>query len=560
MRITLLDTTKSVTLFGEVLSSTNPTITVDKVALLNTARLHGADLSSDLTDLKIHFQHGLIQVVDGTMNVGTYDDLVRILSDGVLEAPVSVADVTALKALAANSLLDGSLVYVQSLKAHWVLQKASALAADDITIATATGGGRWHRVSAPATAWQTQATWYISAGTGNDENAGSGTGTAIKTFAEWRRRVGSEPKVSMDLTIVTLGATDFLDFDLRLADGLTFTVQGVTTQADTGTLTAVTAKDPSLNQPWVITDATQDWAPHVGKLIHFTASDSWGWIVKDLGANQARVSQPILVGATHFEQCTAYTIVGNEAYEILDVPTVNVGAGYSIAHELKFNNPQVVTFKKLNIQGKSNSIASSTGRIRYTRCYAANMYFYGNSSFEGVFFDSSTVDSNLNNTVYIGGCAIKTYLLTSGAISFARVGSIGQAGFISANFPGYLSISTDVGVFDSSSSAFSVSAVKIMATSAGSRLYGSGNGAYGVVLQDGARMQCNDFLTKCFVTGTSGNFKLGATAIANHMPNILASAGAVLPAAAPCTTWAQVAAAPFSGSVTNYNTLEVMSA
>lgn len=75
---------KNVTLLGQRLSAANPTIEVSKTALLNVTRRDGRDRSSDVTDIEILFQKGLIQVEDGTQVVSSYEELLQIIDNGYI--------------------------------------------------------------------------------------------------------------------------------------------------------------------------------------------------------------------------------------------------------------------------------------------------------------------------------------------------------------------------------------------------------------------------------------------------------------------------------------------
>src|SRR5215472_1530422 len=84
----------------------------------------------------------------------------------------SVANVAALSALSTASLSPGALAYVQSVGAYWSLHPADTTTpADGITVANASGGGRWFRaLTGIAQSAQLQAAWFVSQVSGNDEN------------------------------------------------------------------------------------------------------------------------------------------------------------------------------------------------------------------------------------------------------------------------------------------------------------------------------------------------------------------------------------------------------
>ena len=146
----------------------------------------------------------------------------------------------------------------------------------------------------------TQSTWYVDSVNGNDANTGATAGTALKTLAELTRRFQAR-LLAQDTTINLSGTfTNFLSLRCSITQGKTLTVQGTMTQASAGSITAAfVAYAPATNVDAKLTDATQTWATQVDRRIRMTsgaAADSIAWVLKDLGANVARVSQFVLRG------------------------------------------------------------------------------------------------------------------------------------------------------------------------------------------------------------------------------------------------------------------------
>lgn len=90
MLVTLLDSTKRVTLFGQVLEAPRTTIEVNKVAMLNASRVDGRDRSSYAKDVVALFRAGLIRVDDGGRQITTLAELTQLLEDGELDNPNAV--------------------------------------------------------------------------------------------------------------------------------------------------------------------------------------------------------------------------------------------------------------------------------------------------------------------------------------------------------------------------------------------------------------------------------------------------------------------------------------
>lgn len=91
-----------------------------------------------------------------------------------------------------NSLEEGDVVYVESVRDYWKWLPASTITSDDITYCAPTvvgvGAGRFERLMWSSPDWNQQTEWHI-ASTGNDENSGL-AGFPLLTTAERRRRWG----------------------------------------------------------------------------------------------------------------------------------------------------------------------------------------------------------------------------------------------------------------------------------------------------------------------------------------------------------------------------------
>jgi hypothetical protein len=158
-----------------------------------------------------------------------------------------------------------------------------------------------------------QPVWYINALTGNDSHSGATPAKALKTWAEYSKRLGCcavlvgaantdpPPVFSHTQTVVNLltdlPASDPIDFDITLQNKGLLAIIGTPKTVYTGVLTAVTPLNRGANQAWEITDASiGSWAPYVGKKIRITAGPNAGlcmYVAKDLGGTSARISAPL---------------------------------------------------------------------------------------------------------------------------------------------------------------------------------------------------------------------------------------------------------------------------
>jgi hypothetical protein len=167
----------------------------------------------------------------------------------------SVANVTALQALSVTGFQDGYLVYVQSFLDYFEYRSStSGLTADSITISTTSAGGttRFVRKCLSNIGWQIQSAWFINGSTGNDENNGTASGTPLKTWAEFLRRIGNPIRI-LQATTVTIQAnppTDTLSLSAASNNGTSgpvLTIVGTPSTVATVTLTSATAPVPSTN-------------------------------------------------------------------------------------------------------------------------------------------------------------------------------------------------------------------------------------------------------------------------------------------------------------------------
>jgi len=183
----------------------------------------------------------------------------------------------------------------------------------------------------------TQASWVIDPAAGDDSNAGSTLGTAIKTHAELMRRLENQT-VNQQTTVTIAG--DMPTTDPVLVAGFTigdlgsFRYVGTATSAQTGTVTALTNQDSATNQPAEITDTalSSDWGALglVGKRVRTTSGTNAGaiaWVAKDLTGKAARVSSWSVADGSVFPVAASFGNVDvdtTDAYVVEDLPLVPI--------------------------------------------------------------------------------------------------------------------------------------------------------------------------------------------------------------------------------------------
>jgi len=184
-----------------------------------------------------------------------------------------------------------------------------------------------------------QTEWHINALTGSNRNSGLTAATAIRTWAELRRRLGHGPITHQTVVNIDSDLTEniIIDFELEVGLAAGLIVQGQRTVLRSGTLTNVTPYDAPTNVVGSLGDAALpgSWTAEglVGKLMVLTGrpvSDPLigpptGFIAKDLGVvlgvQTARFS-PTLDIVTFAGNTPTDPLVG-DAYSVVDLTKIH---------------------------------------------------------------------------------------------------------------------------------------------------------------------------------------------------------------------------------------------
>jgi hypothetical protein len=269
----------------------------------------------------------------------------------------TTAVVSNISRLAAMRGRDGMSVYVSSVECPWqYVSQGGGFTVDHITVEDTADGGttRWMRVlSYQSPVWTTGVLFHYVDGTnGDDENQGiystpQMAPAALKTWAEWIRRVGYVWHIFADQT-VTCGATwptDTLpltiDFHLPTAGVcpiVTFNPPAYT-QFSAGSLTAVIVRDNATNTPYDVADGVVVTTGDVQHRMRITAGPRAGsiaWVAKSTGAGQRRTSEWVvyaggIVNPVVPQIGDQYVIEGAPSAIVLDHVIVQEGASTPFA-------------------------------------------------------------------------------------------------------------------------------------------------------------------------------------------------------------------------------------
>jgi len=279
-----------------------------------------------------------------------------------------------------------------------------------------------------------QATWYIDPTAGSDAGAGDSAAAALRTWAEFVRRVGVAPYIKSRVDVYLLGNIPVADpvflRPIVQGSGMLF-IHGTKTLVTAGVLTAVTARVVATNTPLSGADTTTPtvWAAHVGRLVEITASGTparvgaaW-WVAKDLGANTARfstaVTQVVETGtAPSSTEVTpgvgdVFAVYTLSKIGILDILATHGTSLVTLTSRVIVEYANVVDDTAALKQSQLGATTYSTTRVSASRCLFSYRMFATNVSLQNCWYDTaaiavfgnSTSASNGSAIMAAGGCA-----------------------------------------------------------------------------------------------------------------------------------------------------------
>ena len=354
----------------------------------------------------------------------------------------SYANVTAglqlVSAAFLTSLNNGDKVYVTCFRDSFTWYTGRVDVADGITIVNPTVNvglsGRFIRDGVPCPTWASQGTWYINATTGNDEDFGVSSGTALKTDAERQRRWGAGFTPSSAITVnylTDLPITDIVSFDVTL-NGYPLTIAGATTDIKNSTFASVTVYNRGAQTPDSITSAVAFDGTELNANAYIfdntgTNTAAIAWPLKFTGGS-LRITRP---GKAVFQPVLNFSdnpFTNGDAYILRKVPQVYAGQ-WVFNSKGSGNGANVyVQIRDIAINGgavggaqSSGSINAETARVCLGRCAIANMWLAGEQALgltNCLFSAASYLHENVR---VIGGGASDSSVIT--------IAQAGQASF-----------------------------------------------------------------------------------------------------------------------------------
>lgn len=499
---------------------------------------------------------------------------------------IEVSSVLNLTELSNSTGANGEKAWISSLQCYFMLDKSSSLTPDGINIIACTSGGNWIREGNIDT-WKYQANWYIDPVSGNDGYSGSTAETAIKTIGEWYRRTGGSTETKAYINILSdLPIEDPLPPVIDVHSGRLW-ISGTKTLLATGTVTDFilddARNDPLNKQMSKLYDSTGDWLNYSGKLIYFVEQDAWARIVEDLTDGYCWVStpnyQPPDLPPTGVNSEIRTPVAGN-TYEVYSIPKVYG----SLYQDLQYDTLIVrtvddgVALIDLDIRsqlGWGVYIYSTEGQLDLYRCNIGADYV---SAVVGAIWLTQTMSGGpegspdygsgllfqapVDRPIYVDGHVAlqdgsgyaRCDMIRGGHLVVDRLGII-FAGTGFTLYEGIMWIYGPIVSYNSYATGFVIDQFGKVAFAAGvnpfrTALVGVDNTAWGLYIAPGGSIVRFDQAVVT-ITGASGDFNVGGQE--THMPNLRDYADGYLPSLSACTSWAQLAAAPFNGRVLDYS-------
>jgi hypothetical protein len=213
-------------------------------------------------------------------------------------------------------LTAGTIAYVADVDDFFKLQ-LSSLPTNPLTTITASGksGYQWARMGIASLRWQAVTAWYIDPTAGSDENTGTGSGTALKTNAEWTRRmIGLTGANAVAATVNIINDVSDADSIVVPCDG-TVTFQGSETVLSTQTVTSAQARNANSNLANEITVTAFNWSPYIGNMLRVQGTNYYAAILKNVSSGRARLGE--LWDTALSEQATTGGITASQVVEVV---------------------------------------------------------------------------------------------------------------------------------------------------------------------------------------------------------------------------------------------------
>jgi len=221
-----------------------------------------------------------------------------------------------------------------------------------------------------------QTSWYVDQTAGDDGNDGDDAAAPLASLSELNRRLGSV-EVTVPVAVQVTGDLDEGSLSLTANCPQGLTIEGVPTSIFTGVFTAGTQgfdttlatvqdcriEDTALPADWV--DSGPGGTSLVYKMVRIVGGARDGataWIMKDLGAKVARCSE-------FMQDTTAVTPQAGDAYEVLDLPVINVDGSPNLLVDAPPLSKIVLSYLHVKAGGgTSEAVVMTRSGVEFWRC------------------------------------------------------------------------------------------------------------------------------------------------------------------------------------------------
>ena len=373
----------------------------DDTAQVITGTTADCRLGAGISSAGVTFGWGLAPRIHAASDSAILDrsnDAFVITETAASSSSVSVPSIAELAALAAPE--NTTTAYHTGLRDFFIFDSSLTTTTDDLNIIVADDAtpGRWVRSQNTSVIWQMQTEWYIDFSAGDDEDAGS-SGSPIKTWDEFRRRVGVG-NFTNDVTIYIVNGDPSINLDGHFIcrGTASLVIEGTPTTSRSSTLTGAVAINQASNQAQEVSDSVVDWTNDLLSRVRLTSgagADSIAWVaVTTSGTTQVRTSPFCTQSHTGVTQVTP---VGDETYVVEDLPTIGTA---SLRVERGDSNlspisVSALTIRHLNFDGSLAALtASSSDFVVFFGCSFDLQYMRsldGTMIFSGCFIDVNAI-------------------------------------------------------------------------------------------------------------------------------------------------------------------------
>jgi len=496
-----------------------------------------------------------------------------------------VANAAALVSVSTAGLPLGSQIWIDSYRTWARLDttaNAGAAVADKV-FASDSASFKWVRMATPLGAWDfTYATEvYVNETTGNNENDGTTSGTALRSVEEVGNRI---PYLDHDLTIrvgsnlsgVTLNMTP------RTRARITLSMRDGATVFATGTAAVVGNPNPAGNATGTITaTGIASWVTSVGKIVEadggtgigtlcysFVLADSAGTGLIPKFCQYSNSAFPGLFNSTGVATNPNGNVRVLTLAQITGPITVNVGQAAFITlcvdrTPAGAGNPMLSGSNVLEVASLFSTpwVSTATSKAPFNvwcSCgIPAGASFYAQpGTWQAI---GGGCLGNITATVNGASFVFGGFIIYGGGLVLGNSTASTQSSQVFANLNNGGNFAQGLGVFNAAvfgatnpngDGVVLWAGAQLSSSGATGGLYGSGNAGRGLSIQGVRSGAIIGAAYTPTITGAGGDIRWQALATA--ISPLLA--GAAVPAASALTTWAQWAAAPFSRQVDDYNT------